>query len=124
MTWFPRVLGVLTAGFGTAVLVRPALLAGPVELTERDGTVSPGVAALTRALACRDIANGLAMACAPTPRVLAAGLAVRTASDAADAAVFGTRLPSPAARHKAVLAAGSWAVLCALSALSLRRRLS
>ncbi len=63
MTWLPRVFGVLTAVYGLATLVRPAIFAKPAGLSGDEPPVPVGV--LVRAVGVRDVANGLAMATAP-----------------------------------------------------------
>lgn len=56
------------------------------------------------------------MVCLPPGRALRLALAVRVASDAADAVVSGTTLPDRAARRKVAGFAAGWAGPCALSA--------
>ena len=66
MTWLPRVFGVLTAVYGLATLVRPAIFAKPAGLSGDEPPAPVGV--LVRAVGVRDVANGLAMATAPADR--------------------------------------------------------
>lgn len=117
MTFLPRLLGALTAAYGAGLLVSPKqLLAQPCDLTEGDGSVSAPVATLSRAIGARDVISGLLMCAAPRGNALRAAIAVRAASDLADAAVLGVSLPNAQARAKAAAVAGSWGGLCALSA--------
>ncbi|MGH3096205.1 MAG: hypothetical protein ACRDMV_09430 [Streptosporangiales bacterium] len=120
----PRLLGAATACYGTAALARPRLLAGPCGLTDSGGRVPDRVAVLVRAVAARDAISGVAMACAPTRSALTAALAVRVASDVADAVGFGIGLPAASARRNAAVVAGTWGAVCAASGLTLRRRKS
>ena len=41
MTFIPRILGVATAGYGLAALLRPRILARPVAMVEADGSLGP-----------------------------------------------------------------------------------
>ena len=75
MTWLPRVFGVLTAVYGLATLVRPAIFAKPAGLSGDEPPVPVGV--LVRAVGVRDVANGLAMATAPAGPALRAQASVR-----------------------------------------------
>ncbi|WP_433868865.1 hypothetical protein [Saccharopolyspora sp. CA-218241] len=68
MPSLPRVLGALTAAYGAGVLVRPALLAGPCELTDERGATPAGIASLARAVGARDLVSGIAMVTAPRVR--------------------------------------------------------
>lgn len=121
--WLPRLLGFATAGYGAAVLARPALLAGPCGLTEAGGRPSATVAVLARALGARDLVSGAAMAAAPTRAASVTAIGVRVACDGADAILFGLALPDPKARRNAALVAGGWGLLCAASTLAVRERL-
>ena len=118
MSVFPRVMGVLTAAYGVSVLARPDLLAKPSGRTEADGTVSEGVAVVTRALAARDAASGLAMVFAPAGPALRTAIAVRVGSDISDAVLLGLALPDKDKRRKVVAVALLWGALCAASALT------
>ncbi len=118
--WIPRALGLATAAYGAAVTLRPALMAKPTGLVTGSGEPKTGVAVLTRSIGVRDIATGLAMAFAPAGTPLRMAIAVRVASDVADAVGFGTGLPDPGARRNSAMVAGAWAGLCALSALASR----
>lgn len=120
MTWFPRLLGAATTAYGAAIALRPALLAAPCGLTDTDGRTPGEVAVLCRGIGTRDVVSGLAMTMARDTPALRQAIAVRVASDAGDAALFGTLLPDSRARSKAACVAGGWAALCALSALTVR----
>ena len=114
----PKILGGLTAAYSVAVLVSPKVLAGPTELAP-GGKVTRGVAALSRGVAARDLASGLAMVLAPTPQAQRTAIAVRVLSDLGDTVVFGTSLPSKSARRKAAAVGILWGGLCAASALTI-----
>ncbi|WP_084467297.1 hypothetical protein [Actinokineospora inagensis] len=122
LTWIPRVLGLATAVYGAAIVVRPAVLAEPTGLVAASGRPARGVAVLTRSVGVRDVATGLAMAVAPAGVALRLAIAVRVVSDVGDAVGFGTGLPEAGARRKSAAVAGVWAGLCALSALAAGRR--
>jgi hypothetical protein len=115
MKWFPRLLGLATAGYGAAILVRPRLMTGPCELSDDAAS-----RVLTRAVGSRDMLSGLAMLLAGSPSTLRLAIAVRVGSDLGDAVVFGACLPTVTARRKAAAVASAWAALCALSALTVR----
>ena len=59
----PRLLGVATAAYGAAVLVKPALLLKPSGMPVNDADLHT----FTRTLGVRDLASGIAMAVAPSP---------------------------------------------------------
>lgn len=117
----PRVLGALTAGYGVAVVVRPGLLAHPCGLTDTDGRPSTATTILTRAVGARDTASGLAMTLATGRRATVTAIGIRVACDTADTILFGLTLPEPKSRGKAARVAGGWGLLCAASALTLRK---
>ena len=114
----PKILGGLTAAYSVAVLVSPKVLAGPTELAS-GGRVTRGVGALSRAVAARDLASGLAMVLAPTPQAQRTAIAVRVLSDLGDTVVFGPSLPSASARRKAAAVGVLWGGLCAASVLTI-----
>jgi hypothetical protein len=113
----PRLLGVATAAYGAAVLVKPALLLKPSGLPVDDENLHT----FTRTLGVRDLASGLAMAVAPTRTAMRVAIAVRAASDAGDAVVLGKAMAGKPEQKKILAVAGGWAVLCGLSALATRR---
>lgn len=115
---YVKITGALTAAYSLAVLASPKVLAGPCELTEADGTVSPTTATLCRAVSGRDLASGMAMVLASTPRAARTAVAVRVACDLADAVILGTSLPSRGARLKGAAVGIVWGGLCALSVRS------
>ncbi|OZM69954.1 hypothetical protein CFN78_27800 [Amycolatopsis antarctica] len=117
-----KILGAGTAAYGAAILVRPALMAKPCGLTDARGAVAASTGILIGAIGLRDIASGLAMSFAPDGRSQRTALAVRVASDAADALLLGLTLPDRSLRPKAAAAAGGWGLLCALSGLAGRKR--
>ena len=117
MSTLSRVLGVATAAYSAAIIVRPAVLAGPSGLANATGEVPAGTKILIRALGARDVAIGLAMVFAPEGAPLRTAVAARVASDLADAVVFGTALPEPDKRRKVAGFAAVWGGLCAVAGL-------
>ncbi len=115
LSWFPRLLGVATAGYSVAIIARPELFAKPTGLVQDGAPMPTAVVVGTRAIGGRDLASGLAMALAPKGAPLKAAVAVRVGSDLADLVVLGTGLPDPHARTKAIGVASAWGALCALS---------
>lgn len=113
----PRLLGVATAAYGAAILVRPALLLKPSGLPVDD----PDLHTFTRTLGVRDLASGLAMAAAPSRTAMQVAIAVRAASDVGDAVVLGRAMAGKPEQKKILAVAGGWALLCGLSALVTRR---
>jgi hypothetical protein len=120
MTWLPRVFGVLTAVYGLATLVRPAIFAKPAGLSGDEPPVPVGV--LVRAVGVRDVANGLAMATAPAGPALRAAIGARIAADFGDALTFAlSPNEDPNARRKAVAVGVGWGALNLLGLLTARR---
>lgn len=117
-TWFPRLLGVATAAYSVAIIVKPELFLKPTKLLGESGTPSAGQKVLTRAFGGRDLATGVAMAIAPAGNPLRTAVAVRTASDIVDLVALGSGLPDQEGREKATLVAAGWGALCALSLLA------
>jgi hypothetical protein len=119
MTWLPRTLGVLTAAYGLATLIRPAILAKPSGLSAGEPPAS--VATLVRAVGVRDVASGVAMAVS-TGRAQRIAVAVRIAADLGDAATwaFGSSV-DPAARRKTIAVGAGWAALNAIGLATIRR---
>ncbi|MCX6464162.1 MAG: hypothetical protein NTW05_11300 [Pseudonocardiales bacterium] len=115
MHLLPRVLGAITAAYSVAIVVRPEVLARPCGLTGPDDRAAPDVRTLIGGIGVRDIAIGTAMVLAPRGPALRTAVAARVLSDAADAAVFGLRLPARDRRPRIVGFALTWAALCALS---------
>ncbi len=115
MSRLVRTLGVLTAAYGAAVIVRPEVMAKPTGMVDRHGRAPSAVALLTRAVGVRDVASGLAMVFAPSRRTLDLAVAVRVASDLGDGVVFGTTLSDKGLRAKAAGVAGGWGVVNALA---------
>ena len=115
MSWFPRLLGLATAGYGAAILVRPRLMTGPCELPDDAAS-----RVLTRAVGSRDLLSGLAMLLAGSPSTLRLAIAVRVGADVGDAVLLGMFLPNVTARRKAAAVASVWGALCALSAVTVR----
>ncbi|WP_067814606.1 hypothetical protein [Nocardia inohanensis] len=108
-----RVLGAATAAYGAAVAVRPEILLRPSGLGAGD---EPALRTLTRLVALRDLASGLAMAVASGPQARRGVVAVRLASDLADTLVFGRALAGRPERTKTLAVTGGWGLLCAAAA--------
>ncbi|WP_165989117.1 hypothetical protein [Streptomyces sp. YIM 98790] len=106
-----RMIGAATAAYGIAVAARPALLARPSGLTDRDGRVAEETELSLRPLAWRDAASGLALLLAPEGPALRTAAAVRIASDLGDAVLLGTALRGRFRRFGVVTTAGGWAAL-------------
>lgn len=115
----PAILGGLTAAYGAAVLVKPAVFAKPIGLAGSDGSVSAGVGALCRAVGVRDLASGLAMVAARTPGETRLAIAVRVAADVGDAVILGLSLPDADARRKAAAVGVIWGGLNAATLATL-----
>ena len=115
LTWIPRALGVATAAYSVAIIVRPALFAQPTGLQHDGAPLPTGTAIGIRALGGRDLASGLAMALAPAGDPLRTAVGVRVGSDVVDLVLLGTTLPDRSARVKAVVVAALWGGLCAAS---------
>ncbi|SDM68705.1 hypothetical protein [Allokutzneria albata] len=113
-----RVLGAATTVYSAAIVLWPALLAKPCGMVRADGRVAPEIRSLISAIGVRDAAIGAAMMTAPEGRALRAVLVARVAADAADACIFGRRLPDRRARVKVAGFAATWATLCAVSAFA------
>lgn len=120
MSWLPRLIGLATAGYSVAIMVRPELFAGPCKLTDEAGRVPRQVRTLVTAIGARDLASGLALALAPAGRPMRLALATRVACDLGDAVFLAAGVPDAEARKKVVAVAGGWAALTALSALTAR----
>jgi hypothetical protein len=119
MTWLPRTLGVLTAAYGLATLVRPAILAKPSGLSA--GEPSSSVSTLVRAVGARDIAIGTAMAMS-SGRAQQVALAARIASDLGDAVTWAfSSAPDPSARRKTIAVGVGWGALNAIALATTRR---
>ncbi|MDQ3176535.1 MAG: hypothetical protein M3Q72_03180, partial [Actinomycetota bacterium] len=88
-----RMIGVATAIYSAALIVRPSVLTKPTGLSTSDDDVTTAARVLTRGIAARDLVSGLAMAAAPTAAGVRLAAAVRVGADAADAAGFGIALP-------------------------------
>jgi hypothetical protein len=113
-SWIPRALGVATAAYSVAIIVKPELFARPTKLAADREQIPCGTAIGIRALGGRDLASGLAMAFAPEGTPLRTAVAVRVGSDVVDLVLLGTTLPDKQARAKAAAVAAGWGALCAL----------
>lgn len=116
---FPRVMGAVTLVYALLVIVSPEVMTDAIGLSE--GAADADLALLTRTMLVRDLACGLAMMFVPAGWPLLTAIGIRVASDFGDALIMGTGLPTGADRTAALLVAGVFGVLCALSALGARR---
>jgi hypothetical protein len=114
----PRLLGLATAAYGAAIFAKPALLLKPSGMRDDDQDLD----AVVRTLAVRDLASGVAMAVAPSRKAMRVAIGVRVASDAGDAVVLNRALAGRPERNRILAVAGGWGLLCALSALTTRKR--
>ena len=114
----PRLLGLATAAYGVTIFAKPALLLRPSGMRHDDHDMD----AVVRTLAARDVASGVAMAVAPSRKAMRLAIGVRVASDAGDAVVLNRALAGRPERTKVLAVATGWGLLCALSALTTRRR--
>lgn len=112
-----RIVGVLTLGYGTAIVVQPKLMAKPCELTDRNGQVPAQTATMIRALGVRDALSGASLIVAPPGTALAVAGALRSASDVGDGLLLGRSLPSATARKKSAAVAIGWGALSAVAVL-------
>ncbi|MDQ3312612.1 MAG: hypothetical protein M3501_02570 [Actinomycetota bacterium] len=115
-----RMIGVATAIYSAALIVRPSVLTKPTGLSTSNDDVTTAARVLTRGIAARDLVSGLAMAAAPTAAGVRLAAAVRIGADAADATGFGLALPDPAARRKSALVAAGWGLLTVLALAAAR----
>ena len=67
---FTRTLGVATAAYGAATMVKPGVLAPPTQLDTTPGETSRPLQTLIRAIGVRDVASGIAIAMSPPGRTL------------------------------------------------------
>ena len=113
----PRLLGVATAAYGAAIIVKPGLLLKPSGMPRDDANLHT----FTRTLGIRDVASGVAMAVAPNRKAMRVAIGVRVASDAGDLVVLGKAMAGKPEQKKIIAVAGGWGLLCALSALATRK---
>jgi hypothetical protein len=125
-----RIAGLLTLGYGAAIVVKPKLMARPCELTDSNGAVPAQTATMIRALGLRDAISGASLIAAPTGKALLVAGVLRSASDVGDGLLLSRTLPTPKAKKKAFVVATGWGALCAgavaltnASAARSRRRL-
>ena len=109
--WFARLLGLLTVLYSIVAMVRPRILVTPAGLVSRAEPIPVPLKALTRAVAARDIAVGVAMMFAPMTVPLVWALVIRIASDFSDAAVVGVMVADRSAKLRTVGVAVGWGVL-------------
>ncbi|WP_330180101.1 hypothetical protein OHB26_27270 [Nocardia sp. NBC_01503] len=108
-----RLVGVATAVYGAAVVIRPEVLLRPTGLGS--GT-EPELRATARLIALRDLVSGLALAIADDPAARRTAAIIRVACDAADTSVFGIALDGRRERVKTLAVTAGWGALCALAA--------
>ncbi len=116
-----QVTGGLTAAYGVFVLAAPGVFARQIGYDAPGGPTS-AVRILTASLGVRDVISGVAMVVAPPGGARLLALGVRCLSDAGDAVIFGTMLPSRTARRKVAVIAAGWGILCGVSGLLPERR--
>jgi hypothetical protein len=117
---FPRILGLLTLGYGAYTLARPDSLVHAAGLEARGGGVSRSGRTLGRVIGARDVLSGTAMMLAPDGPLLRAAILARTACDGSDVVGFGLSVPGTS-RAKVVSIAAGWGALCASSLLATGR---
>lgn len=115
MAVLARLLGLGTAAFGAATILRPEIVAVPTGLAQRDGSVPRDTRVLISLLGARDAAVGTGMVLAPRGPALRWLIAARVASDAGDAFFLSRGLANGPAGAGSALVAGGWAALCARS---------
>ncbi|WP_406723833.1 hypothetical protein WJ438_02960 [Streptomyces sp. GD-15H] len=112
-----QVLGLATAAYSAALVIRPEILARPCGLTGSDGRAERSTRLLIRAIGARDTVIGTAMMLAPRGTARSWAVGCRIVADFSDAVAFGTMLPSRGARAKAAVSATLWGALCAAAAM-------
>jgi hypothetical protein len=112
-----RFVGTVTAAYSVVLVIAPRLLAGPAEMTSPTGTVAAPTALAVRAIGARDTIIGIGIILARPGPGMAGMCMLRAVVDLGDAALFGTQLPSTAARLKIGGFAAGWAVLSAVAAM-------
>lgn len=112
-------MGAVTVGYAALVIINPETMTDAIGLS--DGAADPNTELLTRTMLGRDLACGAAMMFAPAGWPLLTAIGIRVASDLGDAVIMGISLPTSEDRKTALLVAGGYGVLCALSALGARR---
>jgi hypothetical protein len=120
VTCLPRIVGILTALYGVYAILRPDVIGRHGELQSPDDR-SSGVALLSATVGVRDLVSGGAIVAAPSGGVLLTALSARVAFDVGDAVVFGSLLPTPAARRKVAAVALGWGSVSAFSMIWARR---
>ena len=118
---YSKLISVLTAGYGAFALAKPRHLADNLEAPAGQ---APAYDRMAYTYAGRDLAiSGLALA-SRNPSVISAAMALRIASDLADAGILGSESSSrPKVQKKILGVTLSWAALNAVALLADRRRL-
>jgi hypothetical protein len=105
-----QLMGLLTAAYGVALIVRPDVLMRPVGIQDVDtGT------RVARGLGIRDVVSGLAMIVAPPGPALAAAVAARVASDLSDVVSLRALASDVHAQRNVTIAGTGWATACAVT---------
>ncbi len=117
-SWPARVVAAATVAYSAAIIVKPALLARPCGLTGADGSVPPGIAAMTRSIGARDAAVSAALIVAPAGYPLRLLTAARVISDCADAVSLSGLVSDRAAKRKVAGIALGWALIEILAELA------
>ena len=117
----PRVLGALTAAYGTYTLARPYSLARAAGLVTPGRPASSSTRNLGWAIGARDLVSGAAVMLAPSGVALRTALAVRVACDAGDAIGLGVAVPA-SSRAKVIAVATGWGLICAAAFPATGRR--
>lgn len=109
---YPRMLGLLTLGYGAYTLTKPRSLVHAAGLEPRDQPLSRSGRTLGMAIGARDVLCGAAMVLARPGGPLQSAVIARVACDLSDVIGFGLAV-RPEARPKVVAIAGGWGALCA-----------
>ncbi|MET7987443.1 hypothetical protein [Streptomyces sp. NPDC005281] len=112
-----RLLGLATAAYSAAIMVRPKGLARPCGMTGPDSEAPPATATLIRAIGARDTVIGGATILDRGPHALRAVSFCRATADLCDAVAFGRVLDGKQRTKIAGFAAG-WGVPCEAAAIS------
>ena len=118
---YSKLISVLTAGYGAFALAKPRHLADNLEAPAGQ---APAYDRMAYTYAGRDLAiSGLALA-SRNPSVISAAMALRIASDLADAGILGSESSSrPNVQRKVLGVTLGWAALNAAALLADRRQL-
>lgn len=101
---------------GATILYGGYALARPEHLARQTGIDPATSRRLGRLFGVRDVASGLSLYLARSPRALRRALIVRAAFDAVDVVGFGALAPVPSGRAKGAAAGGTWGAIALLLA--------